>query len=153
MGFVLFIVSDVFDSADGQLARLRGTSTRFGRIIDGLSDNARFLNLYAHLLARLVDAGWVPAAAVALAISETSDPRRSSSTTRFHFFDLGRTPSRMWPISHRPSGSFSRRRWQLKKIPSVGLPGAYLTNVLVKLVTRKSLILMVGAHGLEPWTR
>jgi len=69
MGFVLFIVSVVFDSADGQLARLRGTSTRFGRIIDGLSDNARFLNLYAHLLARLVDAGWVPAAAVALVLA------------------------------------------------------------------------------------
>src|SRR5207245_11684630 len=31
IGFVLFIVSDIFDSADGQLARLRGRSTRFGR--------------------------------------------------------------------------------------------------------------------------
>jgi CDP-alcohol phosphatidyltransferase-like enzyme len=69
MGFVLFIISDVFDSADGQLARLRGTSTRFGRIVDGLSDNARFINLYAHLLARLVDAGWVPAAALGLVLA------------------------------------------------------------------------------------
>ncbi|PYO28845.1 MAG: hypothetical protein DMD73_04215 [Gemmatimonadetes bacterium] len=32
IGFGLFVVSDVFDSADGQLARLRGTSTRFGRV-------------------------------------------------------------------------------------------------------------------------
>jgi hypothetical protein len=53
-GWVLFIISDVFDSADGQLARMRGTSTRLGRILDGMSDNARFVNLYANLLARLV---------------------------------------------------------------------------------------------------
>src|SRR2546427_8861840 len=40
IGFVLFVVSDVFDSADGQLARLRGTSTRFGRALDGISDRS-----------------------------------------------------------------------------------------------------------------
>jgi len=57
-GVGLFIVSDVFDSADGQLARMRGTSTRFGRILDGVSDNIRFINLYVHLLARLLLAGW-----------------------------------------------------------------------------------------------
>src|SRR5438874_6251358 len=45
IGFVLFIVSDIFDSADGQLARLRGRSTRFGRALDGISDNLRFVNL------------------------------------------------------------------------------------------------------------
>ncbi len=54
LGLLLFIVSDVFDSADGQLARLRKSSTRFGRILDGISDNARFVNLYVHLLVRLL---------------------------------------------------------------------------------------------------
>jgi hypothetical protein len=58
VGFVLFIVSDVFDSADGQLARLRGTSTRFGRALDGINDNLRFVNLYFHLIYRLIHAGW-----------------------------------------------------------------------------------------------
>jgi len=57
-GVLLFIVSDVLDSADGQLARLRGTSTRTGRFLDGLSDSLRFVNLYAHLGARLFVAGW-----------------------------------------------------------------------------------------------
>jgi len=57
-GVVLFIWSDVLDSADGQLARLRGTSTRMGRILDGLADSARFLSLYAHLGARLYVSGW-----------------------------------------------------------------------------------------------
>ena len=61
LGFVLFVVSDVFDSADGQLARLRGTSTRLGRLLDGVSDTVRFLSLFLHLLVRLLLAGggWV----------------------------------------------------------------------------------------------
>lgn len=63
IGFALFIVSDVFDSADGQLARLRGTSTRFGRALDGINDNLRFVNLYFHLIYRLVHTGyWWPGA-------------------------------------------------------------------------------------------
>ncbi|MBI4500024.1 MAG: Gfo/Idh/MocA family oxidoreductase [Gemmatimonadetes bacterium] len=68
VGLMLFIISDLLDSADGQLARLRGTSTRFGRVLDGFSDGARFLNLYIHLAVRLVLAGgsW-PAAVLALA--------------------------------------------------------------------------------------
>src|SRR5207244_2679204 len=63
IGLVLFIVSDIFDSADGQLARLRGRSTRFGRALDGISDNLRFVNLYFHLIYRLIHAGfWGPGA-------------------------------------------------------------------------------------------
>ena len=69
-GLLLFIVSDIFDSADGQLARLRSSSTRFGRILDGISDNARFVNLYAHLLARLLLAHTcAPIGAVALTLA------------------------------------------------------------------------------------
>jgi phosphatidylglycerophosphate synthase len=52
-GVLLFILSDVLDSADGQLARLRGTSTRMGRVLDGLADSGRFVSLYGHLAARL----------------------------------------------------------------------------------------------------
>ena len=44
-GVILFLISDVFDSADGQLARMRESSTRFGRILDGVADNLRFINL------------------------------------------------------------------------------------------------------------
>jgi hypothetical protein len=57
LGVVLFIVSDVFDSADGQLARMRGTSSRLGKVLDGIADGARFTNLYLQLMARLLVAG------------------------------------------------------------------------------------------------
>jgi hypothetical protein len=69
-GLALFIASDILDSADGQLARSRGSSTRFGRILDGISDNARFVNLYAHLLVRLLLAhAMAPFGAVALTLA------------------------------------------------------------------------------------
>jgi len=61
LGLGLFLLSDVLDSADGQLARLRGTTTRFGAVLDGISDNVRFINLYAHLLARVLLSGQGPA--------------------------------------------------------------------------------------------
>src|SRR2546421_8530604 len=68
IGFVLFIVSDIFDSADGQLARLRGSSTRFGRVLDGINDNLRFVNLYFHLMYRLIASGyWWPGACLLVA--------------------------------------------------------------------------------------
>ena len=57
LGVLMFVVSDIFDSADGQLARMRGTSTRWGKILDGLSDGIRFANLYVHLIARMLIAG------------------------------------------------------------------------------------------------
>ncbi len=57
LGFALLIVSDVLDSADGQLARLRGTSTRFGRTLDGVGDNLRGISIYVHLVIRLMLAG------------------------------------------------------------------------------------------------
>ena len=70
VGWVLFIISDIFDSADGQLARLRGTSTMLGRMLDGLSDSARFINLYAHLGARLIIFGhWPVVGAIALSLA------------------------------------------------------------------------------------
>src|SRR5260370_2671925 len=53
-GFALLIVSDIFDSADGQLARLRGTSTRFARALDGINATLRFVNLYFTLISRMI---------------------------------------------------------------------------------------------------
>src|SRR5437764_9459328 len=80
IGFALFIVSDVFDSADGQLARLRGTSTRFGRALDGISDNLRFVNLYFHLMYRLTHAGvWWPGAALLVACAGLAHTYQSAA--------------------------------------------------------------------------
>ena len=56
-GLLLLGVAEVLDSADGQLARLRGTSSRWGRILDGYVDNLRWVSVYVSLLVRLVHGG------------------------------------------------------------------------------------------------
>lgn len=57
LGLVLVVVADVLDSADGQLARLRGTSSRWGRILDGYVDNLRWICVYFFLLLRYLRGG------------------------------------------------------------------------------------------------
>ncbi|HTT68829.1 MAG TPA: CDP-alcohol phosphatidyltransferase family protein [Gemmatimonadales bacterium] len=91
-GVALFVASDFFDSADGQLARLRGTSTRLGRVLDGLSDTARFLNLYVHLFARLVIVqgwGWPALVLVGVAIWSHSLQGAAVDFVKNAFLDLG----------------------------------------------------------------
>jgi phosphatidylglycerophosphate synthase len=83
-GFALFIVSDLFDSADGQLARRRGTSTRLGRALDGSSDGLRFLNLGVHLVVRLVlYSGWSWTTAILLAVIASFSHTSQSATIDF----------------------------------------------------------------------
>jgi hypothetical protein len=79
IGVVLFVVSDIFDSADGQLARMRGTSSRFGRLLDGVGDNVRFISLYGHLLARLLHAGWGSAGVLLVVVAGWSHSVQSAA--------------------------------------------------------------------------
>jgi phosphatidylglycerophosphate synthase len=48
-GFALMIVWHVMDGADGQLARYTQSYSYFGKMIDGISDNATFAAVYAAL--------------------------------------------------------------------------------------------------------
>src|SRR2546429_7540284 len=80
LGLVLFIVSDVFDSAGGQLARLRGTSARFGRALDAINANLRFVNLYFHLMYRLMASGfWWPGACLLVAAARLAPTFQSAA--------------------------------------------------------------------------
>ncbi len=82
-GVILFVVSDIFDSADGQLARLRGRSTRLGRALDGIADTIRFLNLYVQLAARAIVAGAAWWLVVPLGIAAAISHSMQSSAADF----------------------------------------------------------------------
>ena len=47
IGGIILFVSIIFDCADGQLARLRGTHSKFGTIIDSISDVTTIVFIYA----------------------------------------------------------------------------------------------------------
>ncbi len=55
--FALLIVHGVLDSADGQLARLTGRATEFGRMLDGVSGYVTHVAIYAGLTAGAVHQG------------------------------------------------------------------------------------------------
>jgi hypothetical protein len=59
VGSALFILAGVFDSSDGQLARMGGKSTKLGLILDGICDNIVFGSVYAASILTLMPTwGW-----------------------------------------------------------------------------------------------
>jgi hypothetical protein len=60
-GMGLHILSNAFDNADGQLARLTNRGSRTGRILDSLSDHIVFVGIYLHLVLRCLAADASPA--------------------------------------------------------------------------------------------
>lgn len=57
VGIILQMVANVFDNADGQLARLQNRASRTGRILDGFIDYVVWLGIYLHLILRYVAGG------------------------------------------------------------------------------------------------
>lgn len=49
IGMGLWVFSNMFDSADGQLARMTGQTTQLGRILDGFGGNLVFFSIYFHI--------------------------------------------------------------------------------------------------------
>jgi hypothetical protein len=56
-GMLLQVLANIFDNADGQLARLTRKGSRSGRALDGLADHLVFVSIYAHLSLRYIAAG------------------------------------------------------------------------------------------------
>jgi phosphatidylglycerophosphate synthase len=115
-GLALFIGSDLLDSADGQLARMRGSATRWGRLLDGLADHARFLNLYLHLLVRLWRAGWAWEATALVAAAAISHSCQSAAVdfVRNAYLSLGLGRASELDLPERSSPgvpSSPGRRW------------------------------------------
>lgn len=60
IAFAFLILHSVVDSADGQLARMTGRVTEFGRVLDGLSGYATHVAIYFAIAAGLVHRGGSP---------------------------------------------------------------------------------------------
>lgn len=52
-GILLLVWANLYDSADGQLARMTGKKTRWGRILDGFAGDIWFFTIYAAICLRL----------------------------------------------------------------------------------------------------
>jgi hypothetical protein len=70
-GMLFHVVANIFDNADGQLARLTNQQSRTGRILDPIVDHVIWLSIYVHLALRLQVGGfssaiWILALAAGL---------------------------------------------------------------------------------------
>lgn len=54
VGIFLLIWANLYDSADGQLARMTGKKTRWGRILDGFAGDVWFFTIYFAICMRLM---------------------------------------------------------------------------------------------------
>jgi len=70
IGLLFHVIANVFDNADGQLARLTNQQSRTGRILDPVVDHIIWLSIYIHLGLRLqlggLSAAWIIALAAGL---------------------------------------------------------------------------------------
>ena len=53
MGIMLLVWANHYDSCDGQLARMTGKKTRWGRMLDGFAGDLWFISIYAAICLRL----------------------------------------------------------------------------------------------------
>ena len=58
LGVALLVLHGVLDSSDGQLARLTGNSTEFGRMMDGVAGYVTHIAMYFGILASGLSRGW-----------------------------------------------------------------------------------------------
>ena len=103
-GMVMIIFAAILDCCDGQVARLTGTSSQLGRVLDGAVDIANFLAIYLVLGLRLMSDTipftdmqwgflvWIP---IVLAMISHADQARMADYYRgLHLFFLnGKDPS------------------------------------------------------------
>ena len=57
-GMLFHVVANIFDNADGQLARLTNQRSRTGRILDPIVDHVIWFSIYVHLALRLQIGGF-----------------------------------------------------------------------------------------------
>lgn len=53
LGILLLVWANIYDSCDGQLARMTGQKTRLGRVLDGFAGDVWFFCIYAAICLRL----------------------------------------------------------------------------------------------------
>jgi len=114
-GIVLVILSQAFDSADGQLARMTQKFSRFGRILDGFGDNLTFLSIYLHICFRLMNEGFSPAIfilAVAAGLSHSCQSALGDyGRNLFTYFSHGKSKSEI-EDSERVAGDYGSLSWK-----------------------------------------
>jgi hypothetical protein len=94
-GMILHVWANALDNADGQLARLTGSESREGRVIDSLFDHLIWVSIYVHLGLRCLSEGpFLAIASLAFAAGLSHGLQGAAADyyrTSYLFFVKGRT--------------------------------------------------------------
>ncbi len=96
---ILFVLAGVFDSSDGQLARMGGKSTKLGLILDGICDNFVFGSAYfASILTVMPLWGWSiwPIAILAGFFHSVQSSVLDFYNREYLYFGAGKTKGDYW---------------------------------------------------------
>ncbi len=115
LGMALHILSNAFDNADGQLARLTKQGSRTGRALDGLADHLVFVSIYAHLSLRFIAGGgspWIWMLAFAAGWSHSLQSAAADYVRNaWLYFAEGKTRAEL-DASGQVRSEFARLRWR-----------------------------------------
>ncbi|MEO5755174.1 MAG: CDP-alcohol phosphatidyltransferase family protein [Chthoniobacterales bacterium] len=115
VGMALHILSNAFDNADGQLARLTKQGSRSGRALDGLADNLVFASVYIHLCLRFTAEGGTPLVWLLAVAAGASHSLQSSVGDYFRnaylYFAKGQTQAEL-DSSRALQEEFDRLTWK-----------------------------------------
>jgi hypothetical protein len=113
-GMFLHVVANIFDNADGQLARLTNQKTRTGRVIDSLVDHVIWIGIYVHLALRCaLNASLLNVGLLALAAGLSHGLQGAAADyhrNAYLYFGKGSSAS-AFDLSHNLRIEFQRLRW------------------------------------------
>ena len=111
-GLLLMILWHLMDGIDGQLARLTGRHSQFGKVLDGICDYVTFTSVYVGLALALdrQDGTWMWALVVVAGISHAAQAAAYEAQRQdYDFFGWGRgSPTAAYPGLRTPITPTSR---------------------------------------------
>lgn len=90
IGMFLLVWANTYDSADGQLARMTGQKSEFGRILDGVSGDFWFISIYFSIVFRLIPTWsfWIFLIALAAGFCHSKQAAMADYYRNIHLFFL-----------------------------------------------------------------
>lgn len=119
IGSLLFVFAGVFDSSDGQLARMGGKSTKLGLVLDGLCDNLVFASVYIGSILTLLPTwgAWIwPIAFLAGFCHSFQSAMLDYYNREYLYFGYGKITGDYWnpTLEEARSAKAAARTWEEK---------------------------------------
>lgn len=114
VGILLLMWANMYDSADGQLARMTGQQTDWGRILDGTAGDIWFFAIYVGICVRLTPEWgiWIWLFAIMTGIFHSKQAAMADYYRNIHLFFLKGESGSELSHSSRLKGNYEKMSWK-----------------------------------------